>query len=153
MRLIKLIAIGLLAWPAAEIVAFVCVAAAVGFTNAVFLLLLMSFAGLFVLRHFRGDVTRLPVAGGAGIDAATIGRPGMGPGLGGILLLIPGFVTSVLGVVMLFPVSRRWLLAGCRRVFAASRQPTDSNTIDLAPDEWRPLPSPTLPPVGSPPKK
>ncbi len=48
MRLIKLIAIGLLAWPAVEIVAFVCVSAAVGFANAVLLLLLMSFAGLFV---------------------------------------------------------------------------------------------------------
>jgi UPF0716 protein FxsA len=153
MRLIKLIAIGLLAWPAAEIVAFVCVAAAVGFTNAVVLLLLMSFAGLFVLRHFRGDVTRLRVAGGAGIAAATLGRPGMAPGLGGILLLIPGFVTSALGFVMLFPVSRRWLLAGCRRMFAASPRPAGPNTIDLAPDEWRPLPSPTLPPAGDPLKR
>ncbi len=114
MRLIKLIAIGLLAWPAVEIVAFVCVAAAVGFANAVFLLLLMSFAGLFVLRHFSGDVTRFRTAGAAGIAAAPLNRPGMAPGLGGILLLIPGFVTSVLGLVMLFPVSRRWLLAGCR---------------------------------------
>jgi UPF0716 family protein affecting phage T7 exclusion len=142
MRLIKLIAIGLLAWPAVEIVAFVCVSAAVGFANAVFLLLLMSFAGLFVLRHFSGDVTRFRAAG---IAAAPLDRPRMAPGLGGILLLIPGFVTSVLGVVMLFPVSRRWLLAGCRRVFAAGRGPAHPDIIDLAPNEWRPLPSPRLP--------
>jgi len=149
MRLIKLIALGLLAWPAAEIVAFLCVAAVVGFTNAVFLLLLMSLAGLFVLRHFRGDVTRFRVARGAGV-AATLGWSGMAPGVGGILLLIPGFVTSLLGLVMLFPVSRRWLLAGCRRMFAVSRRPAAPNTIDLAPDEWRPLPSPKLPPTGRP---
>jgi len=142
MRLIKLIAIGLLAWPAVEIVAFVCVSAAVGFVNAVFLLLLMSFAGLFVLRHFSGDVTRFRAAG---IAAAPSDRPGMAPGLGGILLLIPGFVTSVLGLVMLFPVSRRWLLAGCRRVFAAGRGPAHPDIIDLAPNEWQPLPSPRLP--------
>jgi len=153
MRLIKLIAIGLLAWPAAEIVAFVCVAAAVGFTNAVLLLLLMSFAGLFVLRHFRGDMTRLRAAGEAGTAAATLSRSGMAPGLGGILLLIPGFVTSVLGVVMLFPISRRWLLAGCRRMFAATRRPAGPDTIDLAPHEWRPLSGPTLPPAGGPSKK
>ena len=148
MRLVKLIAVGLLAWPAVEIVAFVCVAAAVGFANAVLLLLLMSFAGLFVLRHFSGDVTRFRAAGGAGIAAATSGRPGMAPGLGGILLLIPGFVTSVLGFLILFPISRRWLLAGCQRAMAASRRPTSPDIIDLGPDEWQPLPSPKLPPAS-----
>jgi UPF0716 protein FxsA len=150
MRLIKLIAIGLLAWPAAEIVAFVGVSAAVGFMNAVVLLLLMSFAGLFVLRHFGGDVTRLRSAGAAGMAAKGLGRSGMAPGLSGILLLIPGFVTSLLGLVMLFPMSRRWLLAGCRRMVEAGRRPADPNIIDLTPDEWRPLPSPRLPPTSGP---
>jgi UPF0716 protein FxsA len=153
MRVIKLIAIGLLAWPAVEIVAFVCVSAAVGFANAVLLLLLMSFAGLFVLRHFSGDVTRFRATGVPGIAAASLDRPGMAPGFGGILLLIPGFVTSVLGLVMLFPVSRRWLLAGCRRIFAAGRGPAHPDIIDLAPDEWRPLPGPRLPPTRGPLKK
>jgi UPF0716 protein FxsA len=148
MRLIKLIAIGLLAWPVLEIVAFVCVSAAVGFANAVLLLLLMSFAGLFVLRHFSGNVSRLRAAGAAGIASAPLDRPGMAPGFGGILLLIPGFVTSALGLVMLFPLSRRWLLAGCRRVFAAGRGPVRPDVIDLAPNEWRPLPGPRLPPTS-----
>jgi UPF0716 family protein affecting phage T7 exclusion len=153
MRLIKLVAIGLLAWPVLEIVAFVCVSAAVGFANAVMLLLLMSFAGLFVLRHFSGDVSRFRAAGAAGIAAAPLDRPGMAPGFGGILLLIPGFVTSALGLVMLFPLSRRWLLAGCRRAFATGRGPACPDIIDLAPDEWRPLPGPQLPPASGPPKK
>jgi UPF0716 family protein affecting phage T7 exclusion len=153
MRLIKLVAIGLLAWPAAEIVAFVLVAAAVGFTNALLLVLLMSFAGLFVLRHFSGDAARFRTAAGDGIATATLGRPAMTPALGGILLLIPGFVTSVLGVMILLPISRRWLLGGCRRMFAAGRQPADRNIIDLAPNEWRPLPGPKLPPRSGPPEK
>jgi UPF0716 protein FxsA len=153
MRLIKLIAIGLLAWPAAEIVAFVCVAAAVGFANAVFLLLLMSFAGVFVLRHFSGDVTRFRAAGSAGTATAPLDRSGMGPSVGGILLLIPGFITSVLGLVMLFPVSRHWLLAASRRAFAAGRSPARPDVVDLAPNEWRALPSPRLPPAGGPLKK
>jgi UPF0716 protein FxsA len=148
MRLIKLIAIALLAWPAAEIVAFVGVSAAVGFTNAVVLLLLMSFAGLFVLRHFSGDVTRLRSEAAAGMAAARLGRPGMAPHLGGILLFIPGFVSSLVGLIVLFPVSRRWLLAGCRRMVETGRRPAALNVIDLAPDEWRPLPGPRLPPTG-----
>jgi UPF0716 protein FxsA len=153
MRLIKLTAIGVIAWPVLEIVAFVCVSAAVGFANAVLLLLLMSFAGLFVLRHFSGDVSRFRAAGAAGIAAAPLERPRMAPGFGGILLLIPGFVTSALGLVMLFPLSRRWLLAGCRRVVAAGRAPARPDVIDLAPDEWRPLPDPRLPPASGPPQK
>jgi UPF0716 family protein affecting phage T7 exclusion len=146
MRHVKLIAIGLLAWPAVELIAFICVAAAVGFANALFVMLLLSFIGLLILRHFGGDMTRLRAAAdGTRIVAATFGGPGMAPGLGGILLLIPGFVTSVLGIVMLFPLSRRWLFAGCRRVFATSGRPADRNTIDLAPNEWQPLPSSQLP--------
>jgi UPF0716 protein FxsA len=126
----------------------VCVSAAVGFANAVLLLLLMSFAGLFVLRHFSGDATRSRTSRPPGIAAAPLDRPGMGPGLGGILLFIPGFVTSVLGLVLLFPVSRRWLLAGCRRTFAAGRGQAHPDVIDLEPDEWRPLPGPRLPPTS-----
>jgi len=49
---------------------------------------------------------------------------------------------------MLFPVSRRWLLAGCRHLFAARCSPAHPDAIDLAPNEWRALPSPGLPPTS-----
>jgi UPF0716 protein FxsA len=153
MRLIKLVAMALLAWPAAEIVAFVLVATAVGFANALFLILLMSFAGLFVLRHFSGDVARFRGAGTTGVAAATLARPEMAPSVGGVLLLIPGFVTSVLGVMILLPITRRWLLVGCRRLFAAGRRPAQPEIIDLAPDEWQSLPGPKLPASGDPSRK
>jgi UPF0716 protein FxsA len=151
MRLIKLVAIGLLAWPAAEIVAFVLVAAVMGFTNAVFLILLMSCAGLFVVRHFGGDGVRFRTAAGTGMAAAAGGRAAAAPGVGGLLLLIPGFVTSLLGIIILLPISRRWLLAACRRLVAAGRRPADPEVIDLAPDEWRSLPGPKLPSPDGPP--
>jgi UPF0716 family protein affecting phage T7 exclusion len=151
MRVIKLVAIGLLAWPAAEIVAFILVAAVIGFANAVFLILLMSFAGWFVVRHFGGEVARVRTAAGARIAAAAWGRDGTAPSLGGLLLLIPGFVTSALGIMILLPISRRWLLAGCRRMLAAGRRPADPNIVDLAPDEWRSLPGSKLPSPGGPP--
>ena len=153
MRLIKLVAMALLAWPAAEIVAFILVATAVGFTKALFLILLMSLAGLFVLRHFSSNVARFRTAGGIGIAASVLGRPGMAPSVGGILLLIPGFVTSALGLMILLPISRRWLLAGCRRLLATGPKPADPEIIDLSPDEWRSLPGPKLPSPGGPPEK
>jgi len=145
MHPVKAIALGLLAWPAAEIVAFFCVAAAVGFTYAIILIVLMSIAGLFVLRHF-GSSMRLETPNG--FFAVSAWRGGIGPGLGGIFLLIPGFLTSALGVVILFPLSRRWLLARFQRLFADRPRPSDPGIVDLAPREWRPLPGDKLPPAG-----
>jgi UPF0716 protein FxsA len=145
MHPIKTIAVGLLAWPAAEIVAFFCVAAAVGFVNALLLIVLMSVAGFLVLRHFSGGTGKIEMAGGGFIAASTWNGPGLAPGLGGILLLIPGFLTGALGIAVLFPVSRRWLL-GSLRMFATRTRPSRDDVIDLAPDEWRPLPGTTLPP-------
>jgi UPF0716 protein FxsA len=147
MRLFKIIAIGLLAWPVAEIAAFIFVATFVGVPTALLLMILVSVAGLLILRHFGGAVTRSRASTGhAKIAAENLDGTGMAPGLGGILLVIPGFITGLLGVLTLFPISRRWLLAGCRRLFAANRQAAGSEIIDLAPNEWRPLPGPKLPP-------
>jgi UPF0716 protein FxsA len=152
MHPLKAIAIGLLAWPAAEFIAFLCVAAAVGFVNAIILIVLMSVAGLYVLRHFASGAQRIET--GKGFIAASAWRGGMAPGLGGIFFLIPGFLTSVLGIVVLFPLSRRWLLAGFHRLFAAPRQrPAAPGVIDLAPAEWGPLPADKLPPTGPASKK
>jgi UPF0716 protein FxsA len=145
MHPVKAVAVGILAWPAAEIVAFFCVAATVGFVNALLLIVLMSVAGFLVLRHFGGGRTVQTMQGPLRISAWN--GPGLAPGLGGILLVIPGFLTSVLAVLILFPVSRRWLLAGFGRLFAPGRRkPANPDVIDLAPDEWRPLPGTTRPP-------
>jgi UPF0716 protein FxsA len=148
MHPVKAIAVGLLAWPAAEVVAFFCVAAAVGFINAILLIVLMSLAGLFVLRHFNSGTQRIEAVGPFVVASAW--RGGIRPGLGGVFLLIPGFLTSALGVVILFPLSRRWLLAGVKRLFATgqSQRPADPDVVDLTPDEWRPLPSEKRPPSG-----
>lgn len=150
MHPVKAIAIGLLAWPAAEIVAFFCVAAAVGFAKALLLIALTSLAGVFVLRHFSGGA-RIRTAGGGFVASTWSG--GLAPGVGGILLLIPGFLTSALGVVILFPASRRWLQGRFGRLFPTNRRPADPDVVDLAPDEWRPLPNEKLSPRERTPEK
>jgi UPF0716 protein FxsA len=147
MHPVKAIAIGLLAWPAAEIVAFFFVAAMVGFVNAVMLIVLASLAGALVLRHFSRGSQRIRTADG--FIAASAWSGGMAPGLGGILLLIPGFLTTALGLIVLFPLPRRWLVAGFRRLLQnRERPPAEIGVIDLGPDEWRPLPAEKLPPSG-----
>jgi UPF0716 protein FxsA len=148
MHPLKAILLGILAWPAAEIVAFFCVAAAVGFLGALLLVVLMSMIGLVVLRHF-GGTRRVRTADGGFITASAWTGPGLAPGLGGVLLLIPGFLSSALAVLILFPLSRRWLAAGVGRLFAAGhrRAAAEPGIIDLKPEEWQPLPGTTLPPA------
>jgi UPF0716 family protein affecting phage T7 exclusion len=146
MHPVKTIAIAMLAWPAAEIVAFFCVAAAVGFGNAILLVVLTSLAGLLVLRHFSSGSQRLRTTDGFVTTSVFSGA--MAPVLGGILMLIPGFLATLLGMLILVPLSRRLLLAPFGRLFAARERPADPDVVDLAREEWHSLPGEKLPPSG-----
>jgi UPF0716 family protein affecting phage T7 exclusion len=130
MTMVKLIAYGVILTPVAEIAAFLVVASMVGFAATLLLLVLISLSGLFVLRSAvfaRGDRRR---AGGVDWGAAT----------GGILLLLPGFVTGLGGTLMLHPKTRKWLLSGIARFGRRSQGTTPpSPVIELFPGEWRQL--------------
>jgi UPF0716 protein FxsA len=146
MQLVKWITTGILILPLAEIVAFIAVASQVGFAKALVLLVLISFFGVLVLRHAgAGQVTRLRTAAGGDFRTIALGGGGAGTALGGILLVIPGFVTGLLGFLMIVPATRDWLVhTALRYLLDRPRQPPPG-TIDLAPDEWRSLPDQEAP--------
>jgi UPF0716 protein FxsA len=97
-----------------EIVAFIEVGHAIGWLLAVVLLLGTSVVGTQVLRlQGRAAIARLSSAvadhrapGRAAVDSI-LGF------LGGVLLVVPGFVTDVFGLLLLFPptrvLTRRWM--------------------------------------------
>ena len=141
--MVKRIALILVLLPAAEVVAFLLVAWAVGFLPAVGLMILTSAAGVVVLSQagrgriagLRGTMRRRGVVGvaaeGGGVTRA----------IGGILLVLPGFITDLIGMGLLIGPIRRRLAAAIGRVFQVPRAATGEPTvIDLAPDEWRALP-------------
>jgi UPF0716 protein FxsA len=140
MQLVKWIATGLLVLPLAEIAAFIVVASLVGFTTALGLVILISLLGVLVLRH---------TGGGSEIRGIALDGPGAGTALGGILMVIPGFITGVLGLLMVMPATRDWLAGTTLRHFTQQRRAPPPGTIDLTPEEWRPLPDPELPPRRS----
>lgn len=146
MQLVKWITTGILILPLAEIVAFIAVASQIGFAKALVLLVLISFFGVLVLRHAgAGQVTRLRTAAGGDFRTITLGGGGAGTALGGILLVIPGFVTGLLGFLMIVPATRDWLVqTALRHLLDRPRQPPPG-TIDLAPDEWQSLPESDAP--------
>ncbi len=142
MSLVKWTFIGLIALPAAELICFVLVAAAVGWLWAGLLLVMTSALGIALLRQSGGrDLTRLADAlRDNGLAALQLSTPGVARMLGAALLVIPGFLTDVLGAALLVPTSRRWI--GGWLVKAVRRPQQDPRVIELAPGEWHQLTEP-----------
>lgn len=139
--MLKWIIIAILLLPLAEIAAFAAVAALLGLPLALFLLLATTLAGFLVLRQAgRGGIASFRVAVAdtdvAGIQANTAGFLTV---LGGLLLFLPGFLTDLIGAVLLIGPVRRW----CGRTFrqwARRRSPGQRAVVDLAPGEWQQVP-------------
>jgi UPF0716 protein FxsA len=145
MRLAARILIAILLLPAAEVIAFVLVAWLIGFFPALGLMLLTSFAGAWVLRH-SGLTALTRLRGMPGRDATLPGAGAAGGpfiALGGILLLLPGFITDILGAGLLLEPTRRGLGDLLRRTLLQTRgrrsagAAGSANVIELEPGEWR----------------
>jgi len=138
MSLVKWGFIGLFLLPLAEMAAFVAVALAIGWISAACLFLATSGLGLLILRRSgRSDLDRFRDAFRRdGIAAIHLESPGLGPMLGGILLVFPGFITDVLGALVLIPAIRRKLRGMIARSRETRRRQRDPSVIDLTPAEW-----------------
>ncbi|EOD69973.1 FxsA family protein [Amycolatopsis vancoresmycina] len=108
-------AVAFLLYVIAEIAAIWAVGSAVGVLGTLGLLLAGAFLGSWLARREGAKAMRAFAA------AARSGRPaekeltdGMLVGLGGVLILVPGFVSDVLGLLLILPpsraVARRWWL-------------------------------------------
>jgi UPF0716 protein FxsA len=118
---LRMILLGVVVLLTAEVAALVAVAQQVGALATVLLLVAGSLAGGWLLRREGGRAWR------AFATAVAEGRPparevldGMLVLLGGALVLFPGFVTDVLGLLCLLPPTRRGL-GGLLRRYAIRR--------------------------------
>jgi UPF0716 protein FxsA len=145
MKLARWLLTALMMLPLMELAAFVAVAMAIGLGPAFGLILLGSIAGMMMLRHAGGShISRIRVAMADGnFRALQADATGGFILLAGLLLLIPGFITDVIGLSLLIAPLRRALfgVAGVRR--EAARQP--DGVVDLEPEQWRRVPDPELP--------
>jgi UPF0716 protein FxsA len=150
--LVKRIAIALLLLPAAELVAFLLVVWAIGFLPALGLMIATSFAGGLVLHHAgRGGIAQARaqarvVMRDAGATENTIESGGLILAISGILLLLPGFITDLLGMGLLVRPIRFRLAAAIGRAVGVPRAATGPGAVlDLAPGEWQSVPDHELP--------
>ncbi len=116
-----------LTMPILEIAGFIIVGKAIGLWLTLALVLFTSFLGLLILRlGGLGMVRNLQDAGRTGAQPADELVNGAMRVVAGILLFIPGFITDILGLLLLSPAIRRffWKAFGPRVVVAGSfRQP------------------------------
>jgi UPF0716 protein FxsA len=135
--LVKSIFIGLLLVAAVEVTAFIAVAREIGIGITLLLALALSSAGIFVLkwagrahiekvRHAMKE--RTPIA----LESADVMVV-----LAGILLLIPGFVTDLIGLALLVPPVRRWIARTGGHVLKHRSARRPGAVIELERDQWR----------------
>jgi UPF0716 protein FxsA len=100
-------AVAFLLYIFAEIAAIWAVSSTIGVLGTLVLLLAGAFLGSWLARREGAKAMR------AFMDTARAGRPaekeltdGMLVGLGGVLILLPGFVSDVLGLLLMLPPSR-----------------------------------------------
>jgi UPF0716 protein FxsA len=140
MNVAKWLLLAVLALPALELAAFVAVAMALGFLWALALVAATSLAGALILQHAGGNhIARVRAAvDGGSFSALQADGTGSLTLLAGILLLIPGFITDVLGLAVLTVP----LAAALRRGDPPER---NDGVVDLPPEQWHRVPDPELP--------
>ncbi len=143
MNVAKYLLFAVLALPVMELAAFIAVAAQIGFIPALALIVAGSLVGSLVLRHAGGNhIARVRVALGEGrLTALQADSGGSLVLLAGILLLIPGFITDALGLILLVPQLRQLIGAALGKGSA----PRADGVVDLPPEQWHRVPDPELP--------
>ena len=121
--------------PIVEITVAIQVAHHIGGLNTVGLLLLFSIAGVWlarlegftVIRRIQEQLENRAVPTNELIDGALVF-------VGGLLLVVPGFVTDALGLLLLFPLSRHLARRGLKGRFGTRVRrvgPGDNDIIDV----------------------
>jgi UPF0716 protein FxsA len=147
MSLLKWAIFGLLMLPFVEIVVFIAVALKLGVLAALALTILTSFAGMAVIRNSgSSDVQRVRTAfGERTISRTALDGHGFLNVLAGFLLLIPGFVTDVVGALLLLPPTQHAIGAALRRVIRRAEHASGRpEVVDLSPDQWERVPEERL---------
>jgi UPF0716 family protein affecting phage T7 exclusion len=124
------------AWLAAEVVAFATAVHFLGWPTTLALGFLTSVFGIYILRvagrESLGVLKRaMEAPSGFGVEAPSGGVLRI---LSGFLLVIPGFVSDLAGLLLLAPFIRERLTTG---IVGPRPRRSPNGVVDLDPNEWR----------------
>lgn len=127
-------------WLGAELVAFAAVVHLIGLAGAILACILTSLAGLSTLRRIGlSAILRLRQA----VATTTSEQSGLSreavldgtlAGIGAALLILPGFVSDLVGLALAAPSVRYWVTEKLKR--GKLGRPAAPRTTELAPWEW-----------------
>jgi UPF0716 protein FxsA len=135
-------------WLVLEFAAFWIVVDRVGLLGACLIGLAATLAGIAILRHAgRGaiDGLRRAANGDAPREGALL--DGVLAATGGVLLILPGFVSDLVGLALAAPSLRGWIARRFAPTQVAAR-PAPPGVIDLDPQDWRAGADPAAPRIG-----
>ena len=126
----------LIAWPLAEVAAFVMVGREIGVLSTIGLVILTALAGSILLRiQGFGVLQRVRSEMDAGRDPGRELANGAMILFAGVLLLLPGFLTDIVGILLFIPPVREavWrLVKGRIRIFTNVARRVDTPALDTA---------------------
>lgn len=147
----RFLVLGILALPLVEIALFIIVGNAIGLWATLGVVLLAGFVGALALRwQGLSTVSRLRSSINGGQLPAQSVADAMMIGLAGVLLIVPGFFSDIVALLLLLPPVRAGIYSFLRsrvRVVATTSasygqdfgpRPIDNDTIELDSDEYRP---------------
>ncbi|EJL52243.1 protein affecting phage T7 exclusion by the F plasmid [Rhizobium sp. CF122] len=145
----------LLLLPLAEIAGFVLVGKAIGLWPTLALVILSFMLGMALLRRQGiGILRRMSAEGRNGmVPGRELLRPAMLV-IASLLLMIPGFITDIVALLIFIPavrdlawqyVSRRFVVVGSTSGFNSSRRTKDSKIVDLDDEDYRREPNDNSP--------
>lgn len=138
----RLLALTLLALPLIEIAVFILVGQAIGLLPTLLGVVIAAAAGAVVirwqgialLRDLQATLSRGQLPARKLADAMLVG-------LAGLLLVIPGYFTDLVGILLLIPPVRGFIYGQLARrmtvVTATARSPVDPSLIELDDGDWR----------------
>lgn len=130
----------LLGWLLTEALALLVVVKLVGFGGAVLLSIASSLIGIVVLRRLGMDAARhlrTTLAGRVAAEGKFL--DGSLAAFGALLLILPGFASDVVGLLLAAPSGRQYVMRklGAQVTKAGRRVPDPRpGVIDLAPTDW-----------------
>jgi UPF0716 protein FxsA len=132
--------IGLVVWLVGEVGAFLFVVQRIGLGGAVLVGIATTFLGVAMLRRVgQGAITSLRRAVQGAEPSPGAMLDGSLAALGAVLLILPGFLSDLIGLALAAPSVRQWLahrFGSVARPGRAALRPRPG-MIELSPGDWR----------------
>jgi UPF0716 protein FxsA len=131
--MVRPVTTAIFAWLFSEIITFVLVVRTIGLIGAIVVGVLTSLLGAAMIRRVGAEALaalRQALDGQQPREGALL--DGALSALGGVLLVLPGFVSDAVGIALAAPSFRQWLM----HRFGGKR-PVRAQVIDLSPQEWK----------------